>query len=222
MKSIEARLTVAAGGLATALGALGAVLLLRLPGVDESPEQVHVFVTGHRTLLLAAACCWGLAATATAAFCVGLSQLVRSGPAEPRLAAHIGLAGGMALVAMEFVGWGFLLPLAYRPVDAATSRLMADTVFLLLAFAGFPAALWTIAASWSLRRNDQIGRWLEWLGYFSAIAHIEAGFALNDSGPFSPSGFGAYLAPVLISAWIALVTLAVATRGMARPSSAVS
>jgi hypothetical protein len=201
-----AALTTSAGVLAVALAGAGAVLLLDLPRVDATAIDVQEFARESRTRILVAGYVWGVAVMAMLCFAAGLHAVLRK--RSSGVANDAAFAAAVALAALQFVGWGLLLALAYRPLEAEAAHLLNDLVYLLLAYAGFPAALWTAGASWALWRSRLVRPWVAWLGVASALIHLEAAGALASGGQFSPSGFGAYLAPALISAWMGAVAVA--------------
>lgn len=200
--------TFTAGLVTTVLAGVGGLLLVDLPGTDAPGSALADYSADNRTRILLATVIWGCAATALGAFAAGVryASHIRSA----NLMNDIGLVSALALVAIQLIGWGLLLPLAFREQPADTARLLGDLVFLMLGFAGVPAALWTVAASHGLARASLIRHWVVVLGYFSAASHLQAAAALASDGPFSPSGPGAYIAPVFVSVWIAVVTAALA------------
>jgi hypothetical protein len=207
----QALALLAAGVAATVLNGLGGILILDLPDVDASGAEIRQYAAAHHGRLIAASIAWGLGTTATLMFVVALRRLLLSVRDAESVLTSMGAAGGLAVVAFLYVSFGLLATLAFRaPTDASTARMLLDIMFVLLAFAGFPTALWCFFVSVQMLK-DGVGRaWVSWLGLFSAAVHLVAAAALAESGFLSPSGPFAFIAPLAISAWIAAITLVAA------------
>ena len=209
-------ITAVASGLACAvLYAAAAVTVLGLPDTAAPGSEVAAYAVNHRTLLLAGSYLWGLAISANLIFAVAFFALLshRGRPAEPW--SLVAVAGALMLCAMEFVAFAILVMLAFRPVEPASARLLADLYAILLAYAGLPAALWTACGSVALWSTGLGRRWVGVLGLLAAIVHLVVAGSLARSGIFSPSGAPGLVAPVLIVAWIGAVSLAVAATASA-------
>jgi hypothetical protein len=204
--SPAAALVAAAGVATTVFNSLGAVLIVDLPRTDAAPAEVAAYLAGSRGTVLVACYAWGLGTSAMLVFAAGLHAMCRERGNDlygtPALVAATILSGFM------FLGFGLLAALAFRqPADADTVRFLNSTVFVLLGYAGFPAAAWCALVTVSMSKLGIGRQWVGWLGSVSAILHLVAAGALAGSGLLSPSGPVAYISPAAISAWIAALTL---------------
>lgn len=202
------RRLVYATGIASTLAFVVGGAWLQLAGVkpiDSSGELILQSATDHRTSLLACYVFWNAANLVQLVFLLALSFAVyRAG--HP-LSAMLGAGSATALAALIWIGYAFLGALAFRAPDvsAESSQLLSDLFYLTLSLAGLPGALTAAALSWPMLQARGLMRWAGWLGMASALAHLEAAMALARSGAWSPGGWGGYLAPALIVAWLFVV-----------------
>ena len=190
-----------AGALAFAVG--GAWLQVAgLDAFDAGGGAIHKGVSEHRTSLLACYVLWNVAIMIQLVFSVTLSLLTfRSGHL---FAAILGGLSATVLTALMFIGFVFLGSLAFRAphLSPETSLLLSDLFYLVLSVAGFPAAVVLAALSMPLFRARGLSRFISLLGIASAAVHVEAAVALSRSGTWSPAGWGGYVGPTLLVAWM--------------------
>jgi hypothetical protein len=209
------RRTAGVSGLGASVAFVVGAGWLQLAGVeaiDASGAVVRESAADHRASLLACYAFWNAVIVVQLVFFVALSLwLYRLGHV---LVAAVAAVSGGVLTAVMVVGYVFLGALAFRTasLSADQARLLNDLFYLSLSIAGFPGAAVTVALSLPMVRGRGLLRTVGWLGVASAVVHVEAALALAAAGPWSPAGWGGYVAPALFLAWMFFFS-ALALRG---------
>lgn len=173
-----------------------------LEPIDSTGEVIRESVAENRGSLLACYGLWSVAITVQGVFFAALCfETYRSGH---RLLALLGAIFASALTSLMFAGYVFLGALAFRApgISPETALLLSDLFYFTLSIAGFPGAAITIALALPMFRAQGLVRVVGWIGFASSVVHIEAAVALARSGPWSPAGWGGYVAPALFIAWM--------------------
>jgi hypothetical protein len=199
------RRTAAVSGLGASVAFVVGAGWLQLAGVeaiDAPGTGIRDSAADHRASLLACYAFWNAGIVVQLVFLVALSLwLYRLGHV---LLAAVGALASAVLTSVMVVGYAFLGALAFRAADlsAEQARLLNDLFYLSLSIAGFPGATVAVALSLPMVRGCGLLGAIGWLGIASAAVHIETALALATSGPWSPAGWGGYVAPALFLAWM--------------------
>ncbi|MDQ3985230.1 MAG: hypothetical protein M3280_01870 [Actinomycetota bacterium] len=186
------------------------------PTTTATADEVADFVSPYRGRILAAFFLYGIAMGLFLWFAAGLWSWLRQWEPQPNpLSAGFafGAAVLVALVLAAFVPGALSV---YRTPDPATTGLMFDMTFGLLALSGIPTALSLAAYASLVLRGAPLPRWTAWLAMVGAAAHVViAGSFLPRSGFFSLEGDVVVWVPATFFAWILATSVAllqVATR----------
>ena len=210
-----------AGLVATAFSLATFVLLGTVPDTDDGGNQLTLYVTGHRTALLACSITLTLSCVFGLVFFVGLWRQLRSERGLAALSADAGLAGALMLFAMVGVSAGALQAEAFvagRLGGLAPGLAEALSATFVSIFNLSAAATILLAVGFAvplLRGHGGLGRWSGWTLLAVAVAHAGALVSVAGHGVFMPAGLFTYAAPSLYTLWIFATSLAL-LRGPAR------
>lgn len=199
-------LSLASAVAATVLSVAIAVVVADAPAAGASGDVVLAWASAHRTTLLACTPAWTLSVAAVFAFYVSVAGdladhcVTRS----ERALVQLGAAAGRLTFAISLVGFLFLTTLAWMAPDLAPgdARLLSSLSALAVNVTGIPTALTLLPWAWVMHRR---GLAPPALGVYAAgvsALHLVSTAAFAQSGPLSPSGVGAYLAPPLFYGWV--------------------
>jgi hypothetical protein len=204
-----------AGLVATAFGLATFALLGTVPDADDGGHQLTLYVTAHRTALLACSITLTLSCVFGLVFFVGLWRHLRPKRGQTALSADAGLAGAIMLFAMVGVAAGALQAEAFVAgrhggLAPGLAQALSAMFVSVLNLSAAPTVLLAVGFAVPLQRgHGGLGRWLSWALLAVAVAHIGALGSVAGHGLFTPAGLFTYAAPALYTLWIlaASVTL---------------
>jgi hypothetical protein len=179
----------AGGILATASFVTESVLLRHSPSTDQPTSDLTSYFSANRPTALAGTYLLGLGAAALLCFLGALrSRLGRDGPLDGL--ASVGFAGGVTASAVVVAAAaGMVAVLAFRPATTPpVARALYDANGLLVALAGFPAAVLLSASSVAVLSSGGLPRWLGWFGLLAAAAQPVGAASFQRSGWLMPQG----------------------------------
>src|SRR5512132_1739428 len=177
-----------AGLLAAASFVIESALLRHSPSTDQPTSDLTSYFSANRATALAGMYLLGLGA-GMLLFCLGAlrRRLARDGPLDGL--ASVGFAGGVATATVLVVAAGMVAVLAFRPdTTQSVARALYDANGLLVAFAGFPAAVLLSASSIAALASGALPRWLGWFGLLAAAAQLLGAASFQQSGWLMPQG----------------------------------
>jgi hypothetical protein len=143
-----------------------------------------------------------------AAWYVALAAVAGERPAG-RVLGQIGVVGMVIQIAALTVAFTIFAAVAYRRPDAEAAQVATDVAWLLVSLAGGPATTVAILGfAVALRGAGFGGGWLLPLSVVAAVAHLVVAVSFADDGFFSPFGGVEIVVPLIYTAWIGLVGLA--------------
>jgi hypothetical protein len=178
----------AAGILAATSFVTESALLRHSPSTDQPTSDLTSYFSANRATALAGMYLLGFGAAVLLFFLAALrSRLGRDDTLDGL--ANVGFAGGVAASAIVVVAAGMLAVLAFRPdTTPPVARALYDANGLLIAFAGFPAAVLLLASSIAALHGGALPRWLGWFGLLATAAQLLGAASFQQSGWFRPQG----------------------------------
>ena len=194
-------------GAATVILALVAFAIfgaLSPPNETDSAPDIAGFFADNRTILAGLVYLVALSFGFNLVFFVGLRDVLRRRAPDTETLATIGAVGGVAFIAIAYVGFGVLLQLVYREGagDPDTQKTLFDIYTLNITMASVPTAVAAGAISIAIVQSGAFPKWLAWYGFAVAAAHLVGMGALARDGFFAPSVIGGYIAPLMFYAWV--------------------
>ena len=177
MSLASARLA-AASGIAFVALFLAALLVLDIPGHDDSEEIVNAFYaeSANRARVVIAAYLLAAAGLSLLWFFAYLCGRLRAAEGEPAPLSAVTFASGVVFVAMLFAGaaaqsptYAFSIDLFDEPQSQLARATIPHQGYSALIFGLLAAALAVASASLAIMRTEVYPRWLAWLGFAVAL-----------------------------------------------------
>ena len=213
------RFTAVAGIASVLLYALGDVLIIDLPPINESAQTFASYTASHGTQLLIFVYVWGVTVAAVLCFLTGFWSVLRGAERTSALLSTLGLGSGYLIWAIVLAGLGPVLVLGYlsHSLDPTTTKMLITLALLGATLSAFPTVVSVGAFSLLILRTGGAPRWIGWFGVVVVLAHLAAAGAFAQDGFFSPSVVSVFVAPPLYFSWVLLISTALLFRGGKRP-----
>ena len=173
------------------------------PPTSATASQVADFVAPYRSRILASLFLFGIAMGFFLWFAAGLGSWFRRSEPDPGPLSTTFAFGAVAMTVMILAAFAPASLSVYRPLAPATTGLLFDLTFGLLALSGIPTAVCLGAYAALVLRGAPLRRWTAWLALVGVVAHviIPASF-FPRSGFLSLEGDVIVWVPATLFAWI--------------------
>ena len=210
-------LTGWAGLAGTAFGALGSAAVVQLwdfPGTQTSAAELADFIADDPTSLRISMLLNTIAISLWLVFGAGLWQRVRRTEGLDGFLSACFAVGLVSFVTLLYAGFTAMFLAGYRDHDGASTRLLVDLTFGLLAMSGPPTAIALGAYAALVFRGVDLPRWTAWLALAGVATHVLllASFLVTD-GFFSLEGQVITAFPTPLFLWIAATGMVLVAEG---------
>jgi hypothetical protein len=197
-----------------ALGSAGVIQLWNLPGTQASPAEFVANVADHRNALRIAMVLNTLAVSLWLASGAGVWMRVRRRDGLDGFLSACFAFGLVSFITLLYAGFTAMFLAAYRPFDGATTRLLIDLTFGLLAISGPPTALALGSYAALVFRGAGLPRWTAWLAIAGVVTHVLLLMSfLVTGGFFSLEGQVITAFPTPLFLWVAGTGMALVAEG---------
>ncbi|MFL5481969.1 MAG: hypothetical protein ACJ8AK_07240 [Gemmatimonadaceae bacterium] len=195
-----------------------AVIYGAVPRIGASGDTVTAFYAAHRTRILIASFFAGLNLLNLLWFAASLrNTLVEAGQEGWATAASVSSAAFGALYYLIIaIGAALAYSIAGSGNGALTSALN-DFAWVLMVLISFPRAMLIMSGVFGLWRAGMISSGLFTAGVVAVVLGVLGGTTWMSDGFWSPTGaFALFVSPILLLAWIVMVSRVLLTRPLAR------